>query len=311
MKGEIVSSSARDDEAFIGSEKAGSLETPAQALIPLELTVGQQLRAAREAKGLSAGEIAKALKLSPSQVEALEADDWARLPCNTIIRGFVRNYARLLKLDPDALMTSLDRMNLPNLTELEMPIGTNVSVPNESRVERHDYIRVISGLIVLALAVLAYFFFPMGMWQSAVNALKAATQSDQTGSVSVVPQTQSDAKDKATEAVVTPPGMTLLPAQPDSPPSALPAAPAPTPQSSSENVLKFSFSQPSWVEVRDRKGEIIFSQLSEAGSQREIEGQPPFTLVIGNAGQVTLQYKGKQVDLSRRSKDDVARVSVE
>ena len=44
---------------------------------------------------------------------------------------------------------------------------------------------------------------------------------------------------------------------------------------------------------------------------REVEGQPPFAVVVGNAGQVTLQYKGKAVDLSKRSKEDVARLTLE
>ena len=53
-------------------------------------------------------------------------------------------------------------------------------------------------------------------------------------------------------------------------------------------ALYFSFTQPSWVEVRDRSGEIVFSQLNQAGSQREISGEPPFSLVVGNASRVTL-----------------------
>ena len=75
--------------------------------------------------------------------------------------------------------------------------------------------------------------------------------------------------------------------------------------------MKLSFGQPSWVEIRDRSGQIVFSQLNPAGSQREIEGQAPFTLVIGNASSVTVQYKGKTVDLTQRSKDDVARLTLD
>ena len=78
------------------------------------------------------------------------------------------------------------------------------------------------------------------------------------------------------------------------------------------NGLKFGFDPPSWVEVRDRSGQVIFSQFCSAGSQREIEGQPPFALVVGNSSHVTLLYNGKAVDLSKhRSKDDVARLTLE
>ena len=81
--------------------------------------------------------------------------------------------------------------------------------------------------------------------------------------------------------------------------------------STGDNVLRFDFSKAAWVEVKDRSGQILFSQLSPAGSQREVSGQPPFSLIVGNAGNVTLQYKGKGVDLSKRSKDDVARLTLE
>ena len=70
--------------------------------------VGEQLRLAREARGLEVADIAQTLKLGPRQVEALEAGDWKGLPGNTFIRGFVRNYARLVQIDQAALMTLLD-----------------------------------------------------------------------------------------------------------------------------------------------------------------------------------------------------------
>ena len=310
MSGETVSPRASVDESGPGSAIDDIQLASAETMLPQVLSVGQQLRAAREARGLAVTDIAKKLKLSPRQVEALESDDWSRLPCNTIIRGFVRNYARLMDLDSDLLMVSLDRLHMPQSPDLEMPIGTNVSLPQDGKVARRDYIRVFSGLILLVLAVLAYFFFSQEMWQSTLSALKSAAQFREPAVESVIPPT--------TEEATTPDPAVVLPEttvfaevsvppvlpQPASPP--IPALPTP-----SGNGLKFSFTQPSWVEVRDRSGEIIFSQLSQAGTQREIEGRPPFVLVIGNATHVSLRYKGKPVDLSRRSKDDVARVTVE
>jgi cytoskeleton protein RodZ len=99
---------------------------------------------------------------------------------------------------------------------------------------------------------------------------------------------------------------------PASVPTPTPTSPTPEePSSSSGEALIFSFTQPSWVEVRDRSGQIIFTQLNSADTQREVTGQPPFSVVIGNASHVTLQYKGNPVDLSRRSKENVARLTVE
>lgn len=304
MSREIAPSSATNDEAG-ESSMATEIERGSDgAKTPTILSVGKQLASAREVQGLSVADVAKSLKISAYQVIALEADDWLNLP-TTIIRGFVRNYARILGLDPGPLMSALRKLEMPQKPELEMPTGTPVSISPEDKADRRDYVRVFSGLIILALAVLAYFFFPQDMWQSALSALKSITQSNEL----VIEKTEVPPMDETikSEAVIVP----AAPAVAQEAPVAAQVVAVPAAQDSSLASLKFNFARPAWVEVRDRSGEIVFSQLSQAGSQREIEGRPPFALVIGNSTHVTLLYKGKSVDFPKRSKDDVARLTLE
>ncbi len=68
---------------------------------------GQVLAAERERQGLSRADVAQRLHLRPWQVEALETDDYGRLPPGTFLRGFVRNYARALGLDAEAVLSLL------------------------------------------------------------------------------------------------------------------------------------------------------------------------------------------------------------
>jgi cytoskeleton protein RodZ len=307
MSGEIVPAPARIEKAHVGLEINVNPETSTETLTPLVVSVGQQLRAAREARGLTVADVAKAIKLGRRQVESIEADDWPSLPGTTIIRGFVRNYARLLELNPDLLMSALDSLKMPQVSQLALSVGSPVTMPQEGMVDRREYVRVISGLIVLVLAVLAYFFLPQDVLNSALSALKAATQSRDVAAEKVVAPGLDAAKSPEVAVAspatsVNPEGSAALPLQ---------SAPGSATAPASTNALQFSFAQPSWVEVRDRSGQIIFSQLSQADSQREIEGQPPFALVIGNASHVTLKYKGMTVDLSKRSKDDVAHLTLE
>jgi cytoskeleton protein RodZ len=325
--------SSQESMETLGAVAEASAEEVAEggAETPPPLSAGQMLKAARLAQSLSLLEVAKALKLSQHQVEAMEANDWNSLPCNTVIRGFVRNYGRMVGLDPNELMATLDAIQMPKNAELEMPQGINVSVPQENGAQRRDYARVIAGSVALALAASVYFFLPDQVLHSVLSTLKSSEQPNE--------------KPVPKEAVSSPAETTVLPtstqlkeateaaSQPSTPPPALPppvvspdvktppvmpvaAVPAVKAEGAAKplatgNGLKFTFNEPSWVEVRDRSGEIVFSQLSQGGTQREVDGQPPFALVIGNATHVTLQYKGKTVDLSKRSKDDVARVTVE
>ncbi len=278
-----------------------------------EPSVGKKLRNGREAKGMTLGDVAERLKLSPRQVEALENDDWSRLQCNTITRGFVRNYARLVGLDAADLMLALDQIAKPQQKELNVPVSINVKVPSEHGVARRDYFRVVGGLLILMIAVLVYFFLPPDLVQSTYAAIKERLTSKPSTSVlnvagaEVVPAVTQPVATLVAAAEATPSAQTL-PAASQS--GGLVEAPA-VQANKSENVLKFSFSKPSWVEVKDKSGQIVFSQLSPAGSLREVSGQPPFSVVVGNAGNVTLQYKGKDVDLTKRSKDDVARLILE
>ncbi|MBS1228224.1 MAG: hypothetical protein H6R17_1501 [Proteobacteria bacterium] len=314
MSGSIVPPRLADEEARVGSDVTPAVDACAESpVMPLQ-SVGQQLRTARLAKGLTADDVAKALKLSPRQVVALEADDWPSLPCKTIIRGFVRNYARLLGVNANLLMGALDQLAMPQGPELEMSVGTPVNIPQEGKVDRRDFARVLSGLLILVLAVSAYFFFPQELWLSTLSALKSVGQSAE---VAVEKAPVAEPEPAGAPEPVKAPEAALPAVSASTPPAVAAPATANAPASgnaatnASANVLKFSFAQPSWVEVRDRSGQIIFSKKNDAGTEREVEGQPPFSVIIGNAGFVTLQYKGKSVDLSKRSKEDVARLTLE
>lgn len=70
--------------------------------------VGPTLRGLREAKRLSPGEVSARLKFSGRQLEALETEQWDKLPGGMSLRGFVKNYGRFLGADVDALLTMLE-----------------------------------------------------------------------------------------------------------------------------------------------------------------------------------------------------------
>jgi cytoskeleton protein RodZ len=61
---------------------------------------GDTLRRTREAQGSAFPKWRHALKLNPRQIEALESGRFDLLPGYAFTRGFLRNYARLLKIDP-------------------------------------------------------------------------------------------------------------------------------------------------------------------------------------------------------------------
>ena len=74
---------------------------------PVPASAGALLRSAREASGMTIDAVAQQLKLAPRQVRALEEGDYTHLPGRTFVRGFMRNYARLVRLDAETVLGAL------------------------------------------------------------------------------------------------------------------------------------------------------------------------------------------------------------
>jgi len=73
------------------------------AELPLE-GVGAQLARARQAAGKSLADIARATRVSERQLAAIEAGDFAALPSRAYAIGFSRTYAKMVGLDPNAIV---------------------------------------------------------------------------------------------------------------------------------------------------------------------------------------------------------------
>lgn len=314
-------------------------------------TVGSQLKAAREARHMSVGDIAMALKLGSKQVEALENGDWQSLPGQTFIRGFVRNYARLLQIDPVPLMGQLDavldspqlRLTLPGQPQRQ------VTMPQAGRSRRRDYVMVWIGAVLVAVAAAVYFLLPedLSEMRAGLDSVAAlfskqdepaapapaeqspkASQAEPVFPPGTTPQqvmnpqavTPGDVAGPTAPAAISSPALvppsvmqepavkpTPQPQQAPQPPqSAQPAAPA-----EKTAALHLAFQQDSWVEIRDGKGKVLHSQLHRAGTEQTIEGQGPYSLVLGNAPGVKVSLRGKPVDLAPRTQGNVARLTLE
>ncbi|RFP20527.1 helix-turn-helix domain-containing protein [Duganella sp. BJB488] len=95
-------------------------------------TPGAQLAAQREAMGLTVEQIADQLKLAPRQVKALEAGDYAALPNMAVVRGFVRAYAKVVKIDATPLVAMIEVIS-PTSHEAAPPRKEIAATFTESR----------------------------------------------------------------------------------------------------------------------------------------------------------------------------------
>jgi cytoskeleton protein RodZ len=286
---------------------APKLETAAAAAS----APGELLAQARARLDLSAADIARQLKLSVAQVEALEAGRYHQLPGPVFVRGFIRNYARLVKLDPQVLLNSLGETLPQPASRPEIPPSQDIPFPAPPHGRWRRY---AAAALVALVALAAYEFFPGGVERSSpeVNVVPVELALAPAARPAAVPASADSSTGEAATAGAPAavhsagaPGETRDPA---------PAAAAGRHDERSpgrgERVVRFEFEKESWVEVRDRNGRIIFSQLNRPGTTQRVSGQPPLSVVVGNARGVRMSYDDEPVDLARHTRIDVARLTL-
>jgi cytoskeleton protein RodZ len=136
------------------SDHNGAVHSAGAEAAPTEPGAGQLLRAARLERGLSIDDVARQLRLSVRQVTALEEDDYSRLSSATFLRGFVRNYAKLLQMDAAPLLQRVQQSLPPPQTQTISYQIEGIPFPSHRNQGKRNLI--IGGVIVLALLLLVY-----------------------------------------------------------------------------------------------------------------------------------------------------------
>jgi cytoskeleton protein RodZ len=277
------------------------------------VTVGQLLRDARERVPLSAADVARQLRLGLRQIEALEANDFAALPGNTIVRGFIRNYAKLLQVDPTAFLAAYEA-SLPTVhTEKIAVTAENIDIsPRPSR-RWVWYVGTIAAVVIGAPLLIYALLHDDGAHTVVVPTRSASSSAGQVElpmalpSPSPIPSGPVEGSAGGEGAAVSPaaPAAPAVPGQSEAP------AKLEAPKSTAGPGIHLVFDDDAWVEIRDRSGKRIFSQLNRKGAEEAISGEAPFALVIGNAAKVRITYNGKPVDLQPYIKVNVARLTLE
>jgi hypothetical protein len=111
--------------------------------------LGNTLKQARESRELPLREIEWATKIKASYLEALEAEDFDRLPAPVYARGFLRTYARFLDLDPEPLVAEYNQ-NATSATEI---VSTRPAVKPDPRPFAITPGMIVAGVMIVIAAV--------------------------------------------------------------------------------------------------------------------------------------------------------------
>jgi cytoskeleton protein RodZ len=267
-------------------------------------SVGQILRGAREAQGITLQDCAARLHLMQRQIDAMEADDFGSLGQPVFARGFVRNYARLLGLAPETLLARMEGAPAE-------PAVVSQPEPPEPRswLASPWLILLLLGLLVLvAIPVALYFWLNSDVEDESSNRASPSVAQLRPAPVAapdsaVVQEKEAVASPDAPPAPAAPVAETVVPS--DAGALAMPETPA------TNGVLHLEFGDEAWTEIKDASGRMLHRQLNPAGSSVDVRGQPPFDVVIGNATRARMTYNGRPIDLKPFIEVTVARFTLE
>lgn len=298
---------------------------------------GNRLRKQRERQGLSLAQAGHELHVDQRLLGALEADDYATLGAPIFVKGHLRNYARLLGLDPAELVAEYEAAQQPADPTLvaHRPDGPIMDTHRE-----HPWVSWIGWIFLLLLGVLL-----AGWWYYQQEGGADFTLSNMPDPVLLPDEPPADtassqAESTRDEAPVSTP--VFDPSQEQNLPvedsdtvvgqheNAL--ATTPQTQVPTENVqenaaretvsrpavetappvtaspprtgLVLEFAEESWVEIYDAEGRPILYDLLGRGVRREINASGELRLFLGNADGVKVYVNGKPFSIQPYVRSD-------
>lgn len=270
--------------------------------------VGAELARAREERGLALSDVALQLKFSARQLEALEQERFELLPGGTFVRGMVRAYARLLKVDAEPLLGRLtDRFDAPDSNRLAARYKQPVPFSDGARKSTFVYLGASLGVLV-AVGAIAYQWYREhnAPRQPTASAPKAAPKAAKPAPAATQPVVEA----KVAEKVAVVAKDKAIPASEKAEKALKEAALIQKPIPTGVHRIVFQCEEEAWLEVRDSAGRQLLSSLNPPGCERVVQGRGPFELVIGNASHVRVLHNDREVDLRPHSKQDIARFTI-
>jgi cytoskeleton protein RodZ len=295
--------------------------------------IGARLRAQREANAWTIEQVASHLNLAPRQIQALEGDDFDALPGMASVRGFIRGYAKLLKIDAEPLMDllgshyAMSAESLDIKPSLATPFSDTVRLPSlaGNAPSSKSVFRIVAAALV-ALAAVGFALHQFG-WLP----LSAEPDAMPDGFVAAPVETISEigqviaqpevATVSTPESVVEPEMATVEETVSESAPEVAEPVVKDTPEASAvagANALILKMREDSWIEVR-RAGEgtgnraagnVVMARLAKSGTSETIDIDGPVVLTVGNVAGVDATLRGESLNLTAGARNNVVRLNL-
>lgn len=296
--------------------------------ISTELTAGQLLQQAREQRQLSVAEVALQLNLRVNLVKQIENDELDSSILITFVRGYLRAYARLVKLPEQQVLQAFEQQNAGN-AEPSKPMQTFSNRTGHQATEnRFMWLTYAIGFILVLMLVLWWWQTtrPGADDPSQPPAAAATTDSllaTDNSSNSINSSDSSENSDSSDTAVITPENVTagsnnaaaVVDSQADfmasqTLPSLTSEPLAEEVSAAQQDVITMNFQDNCWIDVLDADGNRIAYGTKEAGYQMTVSGKAPFVVTLGNPSVVRITLNNQPFDMSSLPDGRVAKFTL-
>ena len=255
-------------------------------------SIGGELRISREKAGLSLEDVSAQLRISVRHLENIESGDRDRLPGSTYLLGFVRSYAKLLKLNADDMCQRI----MDAMTEADFKPELHVVGGGVSQTDyRTRYI--MAGVVLVILAYSGWYLLKSDtISTSGFLSVEESPEEIETPSVSSSVSNEVEA------------GVTIIPETPLETASPEPVEniqeDSDTPQvetvasddvSANDNAVSqimIKATSSTWIELKTEAEETVVAKLLLADEMINIPDDGVYTLTTGNAGGLLIGYQG-------------------
>lgn len=296
----------------------------------VQFSPGSLLKQARERAGISIEDVVQKLKLTRQTVISIESDDYSGDLPATFYRGYLRNYAELLKMNDDDVIENFDNFCKRNnlFTQSEQSLAT---IELEKPLTSSNWmIKAVSTLLILLVLLgLYYLLVEKKIWQQFTSSTPVISEQDtiltlgenEEGglllsgpAVSDPGNNSADVTDSQEQTTATGDDISELAPAEESAVTTLPEetsnAVSDNNQSSVGGELVLVFSDDCWVRITDANGKVLALGLKKGGTSISLSGPTPIELTLGKPSAVQLSYQNEPVDLSSYPDTRAARLTL-
>ena len=293
------------------------------------VSAGALLRQARQAQGVALGDLAATLKVPVEKLQALEDEDWQRLPDVVFLRALAQTICRTLHLEAAPVLALLPQQKVTALAPqggLNAPMRER-GVPSilATKTQHSPWPWVVLLLIVLGGGGYLGVQWMAPEWVRGVSTTVSAP-SDPAGDSPLfspaVPE-EGDGGDaaQAGEVPTVQAAALMQPALPEEEgaqpdfaapaPAAEPAAaPAAQAAASVSPVLRITAKGATWVQVLDAQQRLLIEKILQDGEVFSTSAPKPLTVAVGKADLATVEVNGAPFDVQAVARSNVARFEV-